>query len=84
MRHSKIADGRPLSGEERSCSGHHRHDRVYPWHSRILGDVRLQSAKLVKVDIDRLDKRTALFREAARQAPLGQQIAAIIVMEFAA
>ena len=27
-RHSKIADGLPLSGEERSCSGHHRHDRV--------------------------------------------------------
>src|SRR5437899_8928896 len=24
MRHSKIADERPLSGEERSCSGHHR------------------------------------------------------------
>jgi hypothetical protein len=30
MRHSKIADGRPLSVEERSCSGHHRHDRVGP------------------------------------------------------
>jgi hypothetical protein len=28
LRHSKIADGRPLLGEERSCSGHHRHDRV--------------------------------------------------------
>src|SRR6266436_4625079 len=24
MRHSKIADERPLSGDERSCSGHHR------------------------------------------------------------
>src|SRR4029450_11769421 len=30
MRHGKIADGCPLSGEERSCSGHHRHDRVWP------------------------------------------------------
>jgi hypothetical protein len=28
MRHSKIADGLPLSGEERSCSGHHPDDRV--------------------------------------------------------
>jgi hypothetical protein len=26
--HSKIADGRPLSGEERSYSGHHRDGRV--------------------------------------------------------
>src|SRR5260221_6188063 len=30
MRDSMIVDGRPLSGEERSCSGHHRHDRVRP------------------------------------------------------
>src|SRR5690349_2330692 len=28
LRHSKIADGLPLSGEERSCNGHHRDDRV--------------------------------------------------------
>jgi hypothetical protein len=28
LRHSKIADGLPLSGEERSCSGHQRDDRV--------------------------------------------------------
>jgi hypothetical protein len=28
MRHCKIAIGLPLSGEERSCSGHHRDDRV--------------------------------------------------------
>jgi len=27
MRHSKIADGRPLSVEERSCSGHQCNDR---------------------------------------------------------
>jgi hypothetical protein len=29
LRHSKIADGLPLSGEERSCSGHQRDDRVW-------------------------------------------------------
>jgi hypothetical protein len=27
-RHSNIVDRLPLSGEERSCSGHHRNDRV--------------------------------------------------------
>jgi hypothetical protein len=27
-RHIKVADDRPLSGEERSCTGHHRNDRV--------------------------------------------------------
>jgi hypothetical protein len=37
MRHSKIADELPLSGEERSCSGHHRHDRVRPEDELELG-----------------------------------------------
>jgi hypothetical protein len=36
MRHSKIADGRPLSGEERSCSGHHCNDRAWT-HCRPCG-----------------------------------------------
>jgi len=30
LRHSNIADGSPLSGEERSCSGHQRDGRVWP------------------------------------------------------
>jgi hypothetical protein len=28
MRHSKTADGLPLSGEERSCGGHHPDDHT--------------------------------------------------------
>jgi len=31
LRHSKIGDERLLSEEERSCSRHHHHDRVWPW-----------------------------------------------------
>jgi hypothetical protein len=30
----KIADGLPISGEERSCSGHHRNDRARTAPSR--------------------------------------------------
>jgi len=30
-RHSKIADGLPLSVEERSCSEHHRTDGSWLW-----------------------------------------------------
>src|SRR5262245_16105642 len=32
LRHGKIADGLPLSGEERSCSGHHRNDLTHLRH----------------------------------------------------
>jgi len=39
-RHSKIGDERLLSEEERSCSRHHRTDRVWPTADSRLAGIR--------------------------------------------
>jgi hypothetical protein len=39
MRHSKIADGLPLSGEERSCSEHHRMAEFGP--TAVIGRIEI-------------------------------------------
>jgi hypothetical protein len=70
MRHSKIADGRPLSGEERSCSGHHRNDRVLPPTETSAANFAVGSASCLEArhSLNRRRRRPLMIAKSAERS----------------